>query len=57
MTARAAERLARCEGKDKLSFRQAKAIANRQRGSTPYRCPFCREWHVGRLRLKHGGKG
>lgn len=39
-----------CNGKDRLTQTQAKAIARRTKGSTvhAYRCPHCGDWHVGR---------
>lgn len=44
------DHLSTCEGKDKLSFAQARKIAKKRRGSVrldAYKCPFCRRWHVG----------
>jgi hypothetical protein len=43
--------LAQCEGKDRLSYEQAKKIAKRMtargRVVTEYRCHACSQWHVG----------
>lgn len=41
-----------CDGKDQLTWPQAKAILDRMRGNrskrlTAYHCPVCHGWHIG----------
>jgi len=43
--------LAMCEGKDGLTYEQARAILRRPQGKDKkriaYNCPKCRNWHIG----------
>lgn len=39
-----------CDRKQRYSHReQALEDSTVKRGTQPYRCPFCRGWHVGRV--------
>lgn len=44
--------LSACQGKDALDAARARKVARRMRARgrivAAYRCPVCREWHVGR---------
>lgn len=51
----ASSAVAMCDGKEPLTWAQAKLVLGRRRhrNSLAYHCHVCRAWHVGRPMMKH----
>ena len=48
----AREALSKCAGKKAMGPFEAHTFAKRVKVLEAYRCPFCREWHVGSRHLR-----
>lgn len=42
---------AQCDGKQAFNEKAARMVAKKQEKKlvSPYKCPFCKMWHIGRL--------
>lgn len=51
-------RSAQCEGKEQFNEKMARYVAGKQRRKnkqiSAYKCPFCKQWHIGAM---HEPKG